>query len=255
MPARLIQITDCHLFADPHAQLKEISTRSRLEAVLKTLREERATTDRLIVSGDLTHDDLLETYRLLHDLLDDWLPIVRVIPGNHDDRAAMREVFGKSMQHVDGRNVFVDEVGGWKLIGLDSQVTGSLQGRLDRPQRDWLDQQLTAASDSPAAIFVHHPPVRVGSAWLDQVGLEDGADLLALLERHPQVKVISCGHIHQEMTSVGNRPIVLATPATGVQFRPARETLVVDSALPGFRVLELEADGTFRTRVVRVPCD
>lgn len=254
MPARLIQITDCHLFADPQAKLKDVCTRERLEAVLRALRAERSTADRLIVTGDLTHDDRVETYRALRELLGDWLPIVRVIPGNHDDREAMRSVFGDAVQSVVGRNVFVDAVGGWTLLGLDSQRTGSSTGQLDRPQLDWLTERLKAAPNAPTAIFVHHPPLPVGSRWLDDIGLEDAADFMALLHQSPQVKLVCAGHVHQEATIAGGSLVVLTTPATGVQFRPNEPTLVVDSVNPGYRVLEIDACGTFRTRIVRVEC-
>lgn len=254
MTTRLIQITDSHLFADPHARLKEVCTRTRFDAVLAALRPARETVDRLIITGDLTHDDRLDTYQALRELLADWLPVVRVLPGNHDDRAAMRAVFGASESSLSDRHVFADDFGGWRLIGLDSQLTGYTQGRLDHPQLIWLEQLLSTAPDAPTALFVHHPPVGVGSLWLDRIGLEDAADFQALLRRWPQIRVVCTGHVHQELTSGVGRAVVLTTPATGLQFRPETETLVVDSVFPGYRLLELEPDGAFRTRVVRVPC-
>lgn len=252
MTSRLIQITDCHLFADPQGELKGIRTRARLESVLAALRAERQTTDRLIITGDLTHDDLPESYRALHDLLGDWRPIVRVLPGNHDDRAGMRTIFGDVVQDESGRNVFVDVVAGWRLIGLDSQVTGQSQGRLGPEQLRWLDRQLSEGPSAPTVLFLHHPPVPVGSPWVDRIGLEDAADFLALSERRSQVKLVCAGHVHQETTVRKGALTVVTTPATGVQFRPSTPALEVDLASPGYRVLELEPDGSFRTRVIRV---
>ena len=67
------------------------------------------------------------------------------------------------------------------------------------------------------------------------------------------MKVVCCGHIHQEMTVAGAGTLMLTTPATSVQFLPETEMLVPDSVPPGFRIFDLETDGSFRTRVVRVP--
>lgn len=253
MSVRVVQITDLHLMADPRAELKGTCTRDRFETVLDVLRCECLSAERLIVTGDLAHDELRETYEALCELLAEWLPKLRIIPGNHDNREAMRAVFGDRIQVLDDRNVFAEEVGGWKLIGLDSQLPGELRGQLGDRQRDWFTRELTAEPTRPTAIFLHHPPVRVGSEWLDRIGLDDADLLLALLQQHSQVKLIACGHIHQEWTCHSGSLLVLATPSTGVQFQPETETLVVDSVSPGLRILDLETDGSLRTRVIRVP--
>lgn len=253
MPVRIVQITDLHLMTDPRAELKGICTRDRFEAVLDVLRREYSSVDRLIVTGDLAHDEVRETYESLRELLAEWMPKLRLIPGNHDNREAMRAVFGDRVQSFDDRNVFAEELGGWKLIGLDSQLPGELHGQLGERQRDWLTRELTAEPTRPIAIFLHHPPMPVGSEWLDRIGLDDADPLLTLLRQHPQVKLIACGHIHQELTCRSDALLVLATPSTGVQFQPETETLLVDSVSPGLRILDLATDGSFRTRILRVP--
>ncbi len=252
MPVRLIQITDLHLFADPGAQLRGVCPRARFENILAALKSERPGADRLIITGDLTHDDRRETYLQLRDLLSDWLDILRVIPGNHDDRAAMRDVFGDRVQVAAGRNVFAEEIDGWQLIGLDTQLSGSVAGRTGKEQLDWLSEQLSTAGDRPTLLCLHHPPVSIGSRWLDEVGLQDAADLNTILARHPQVRFVCCGHVHQELAIGGGRRTVLTTPATAVQFRPGTDTLEIDDALPAYRAFELQNDGTWRSRVVRV---
>jgi Icc protein len=252
MPVRLFQITDLHLFADPVAELRGVCPRARFEHILAALKSERAGADRLIITGDLTHDDRRETYVALRELLAGWLDILRVIPGNHDERTAMRNVFGDRVQVAAGRNVFAEEIGGWQLIGLDTHLDGSVAGRAGNEQLDWLEEQLQAADDRPTLLCLHHPPVSIGSRWLDEVGLEDAAELSAILARHPHVRLVCCGHVHKELAIGGGRRTVLATPATAVQFRPGTETLEIDDALPGYRVIELQHDGAWRSRVVRV---
>ncbi len=250
MPTRIIQITDLHLFADPAAELKGICTRERLERVLGALREELPRAELLIVTGDLAHDERAETYTALRELLADWLPRVRVLPGNHDDRGFMRQVFGDIVVRAGERNVFADSLANWRLIGLDSQIPGAVAGELGAVQLAWLETQL--ALPQPTLLFLHHPPVPVGSPWLDQIGLTDAAALWQLLARFPQVKLLCTGHIHQEMTVRHGSVLVLTTPSTAVQFQPETESLVVDDLPPGYRILQLEDDGNVRTRVIRV---
>lgn len=253
MGARIVQITDLHLMADPSAELKGVCTRATLQAVLDVVRRDFDSAERLIVTGDLAHDELRETYVALRELLGDWLPKLRLLPGNHECRDFMRQVFGDRVTVVDECNVFADSVGGWQLIGLDSQLPGEVRGQLGASQRAWLTRELTAESLRPTAVFLHHPPLKVGTGWLDEIRLDDADPLLDLLSQHRQVKFICCGHIHHEMTVVQANTLMLTTPATCVQFLPDTDRLIPDCVPPGFRIFDLEPDGSFRTRVVRVP--
>lgn len=253
MTTRIVQVTDLHLMADPLAELKGVCTRTNLHSVLDILRRDFGSAERLIVTGDLAHDELRETYEVLRELFGDWLPKLRLLPGNHENRDDMRHVFSDRVTEVEDRNVFTDLIGGWRLIGLDSQLPGEVRGNLGEFQRDWLARELEVEPLRPTAVFLHHPPLKVGTGWLDEIGLEDSERLLELLRRSPQVKFVCCGHIHHEMTITQANVLLLTTPSTSVQFLPETDRLVPDSVPPGFRIFDLEPDGSFRTRVVRVP--
>lgn len=253
MATRIVQITDLHLFADPNAELKGVCTRTTLQAVLDVVRRDFGSAERLIVTGDLAHDEQLETYAALRELLADWLPKVRILAGNHENREFMRQVFGDQVTVAGDRNVFSDSVGGWRLVGLDSQLVGEVRGQLGEAQREWLERALAEQPQQPTIFFLHHPPLPVGTGWLDEIGLEDSESLLSLVRRSPQVKVICCGHIHHEMTVSGSGSLMVTTPSTSVQFLPDTDRLIPDTVSPGFRIFDLEPDGSFRTRVVRVP--
>ncbi len=239
--------------SDPQAQLKGVCTRAAFERVLAHVGLTQSDADLLIVTGDLTHDELLETYQTLYGLLGGWLPNLRVIPGNHDDRALMRQVFGECIQVVGDRNVFAETLGEWRLIGLDSHVPGERHGELGSEQLTWLEGELQAAPQLYFGLFVHHPPVDVNSPWLDEIALRDGQDLLNLAWRHPEVRFISCGHVHQERMVLRRGIPILTAPATGLQFQPDADTLIVDIVRPGYRIFDFLPRGEMQTRVVRVP--
>lgn len=252
MAVRIVQISDCHLLADPDARLKGVFTREALLDVLRLVRDELADSERLILTGDLAHDEEPATYRWLRDALGDWLPRCRIIPGNHDDRAAIRDVFPDIVPEQAGPLTFAESVGGWRLIGLDSQAPGEACGRLGPVQLEWLREQLARDPEAPALLFVHHPPVSVGSAWLDRIGLEDGAGLMQILSAARQMRAVCVGHIHQAFDQRGGSVPVLAAPATCWQYRPGTPAPMYDLVAPGCRVLELDGD-RLRTRVIRLP--
>ena len=251
--ARVIQITDCHVMTDPLGAIRGVPTRGTLERVLSAVERNFPDADRLIITGDLTHDEKLSTYVWLRERLQPWITRLRVIPGNHDDRGLMREVFGDRLSPVAfDRNVFIDEILGWRLIGLDSHVPGKLHGELGLSQLSWLRAELEQYPHMPTCLCLHHPPVLVGSAWLDRINLLDAAELLEIVRAFPQVRSVWCGHVHQERTMLDGNVLLLTTPSTGVQFRPETKALEVADAPPGFRVIELVSAGRFQTRVEHV---
>jgi Icc protein len=255
MTVRLAQLTDLHLQRDPFAELKGVRTQDTLHAVLTVLRNSGSPFDRVVLSGDLAHDERRETYAALSDIIDEWRSRLRVIPGNHDDRGFLRQTLVAETDGPPDRVGFLDRLACWTLIGLDSQIPGQVGGSLGDKQLQWLRRVLESEGSRPVALFVHHPPVEVGSRWLDAIGLQDAASFWELVADFPSVRLISCGHIHQEFTASHLGCAVLATPSTGVQFQPETDALCIDSVAPGFRILELHEDGSWRTHVVRVPPD
>jgi Icc protein len=82
------------------------------------------------------------------------------------------------------------------------------------------------------------------------VGLQNGAALEALLEKHGNVRGVLWGHVHQASDRLHNGRRMLSTPSTCAQFTPNTQTCVMDLRPPAFRWLELLPDGEIRTEVV-----
>jgi hypothetical protein len=92
MPDRLLlaQLSDLHLCEE----WEGVDPVSRVERVVEAVRSLPDRVDAVLVSGDLTDDASEEGYRLARELLGRFEAPVHVLPGNHDDRARLREVFG-----------------------------------------------------------------------------------------------------------------------------------------------------------------
>lgn len=256
MPTEILQISDLHLMTDPKAELKGLCTRDLFISVIEYIRQQeqvgRWNFDRIIITGDLAHDEQLETYQALRELLGDWVPRCRLIPGNHDNRDFIRQTFPELVSSEGRFLSFSTESSHWRLIGLDSHVPGETYGRLEQDQLAWLADELRAKSGQPVLLFMHHPPISVQSSWLDGISLEDAADLLETVHASPDVKLICTGHVHQEFSDSSENVKILTTPSTGVQFLPNTDDLVVEKISPGFRIIRLH-ENSFETEVVRLP--
>jgi Icc protein len=78
------------------------------------------------------------------------------------------------------------------------------------------------------------PPLPVGDC-IDGVGLRNAEEFLAVLARHPCVRLLLDGHVHQEFARPHGGALVLTTPATCAQFTLATDGRVMDLKPPGCR--------------------
>ncbi|MGN8160422.1 metallophosphoesterase [Salinisphaera sp. RV14] len=243
----LLHITDLHLLAEPGSRLHGWDVSATFDRVLAEALATHPEADAVVLGGDLVDDESTTGYRWLDRRLHTLARPVLAVAGNHDDPAAMAEQLTCAAVHD------VIGVGGWRLIGLDSHVPGSDAGRIGPRALAGLDRTLQA-DPAPALICVHHPPLDVGSAWIDAIGLVDRDALRATLARHPRVRGVVCGHVHQAGEYRLDGYPVWTTPSTMRQFRPGSPTFAEDSARPpGYRCLRLGADGEITTTVHRVP--
>ena len=253
MSIRVLQLTDLHVFADPQTGLYGIPTRETLSDVLALIQSRGEQFDHMVITGDHTHDELPESYQALRRMLDPWWDRIHMVPGNHDDRSLIREIFADRVPTTAAEFItFSIDAGAWRIIGLDSHRPGEVSGAVSDEQVEWLKGQLDAHGDGPVAIFMHHPPIQVGSPWLDALMLQDADRLLEVLSSSPQIQVVSCGHVHHEFEGQFGEAKVLATPSTGVQFDPTADEPCSSADAPGYRVFEFGAT-RMSSHVIRTP--
>ncbi|MFK7820836.1 MAG: metallophosphoesterase [Planctomycetaceae bacterium] len=250
MTQRVLHLTDFHVFTDKSTTLKGIPTRESLLWVLEHIRQTEPRFDQVIITGDHTHDELESTYEDVKDILKDWLPILKTVPGNHDDPALLRKVFENQFSNHE-ELTFSIPLGQWQLIGLNSHCPGEVHGTISSSQLEWLQRE-TSASDRPTGLFFHHPPMNVGGNWMDSLLLTNAAEVQATLRSIPNLKFVCCGHVHHEFALKLGDVDVFTTPSTGIQFDPSTPEPGFLAAPPGYRVFEFDRTD-FTTFVKRMP--
>lgn len=246
-PLYIAQITDTHLYADPHGQLLGLDTRHCLTQVIDLALSTQAP-DLVVASGDLAHDGSPQAYQHLRTCFSRLRVPIYCLPGNHDEALALR-TNSKSGRLHSRRSVCI---GNWLLLFLDSTVTGSDGGHLAETELDELDTALTSHPDSHTLVCLHHQPVNIGSRWLDTMAVDNSKAFFDIIDRHPQVRAVIWGHVHQTFEQQRNGVRLLSTPSTCIQFLPGSEEFAVDMIPPGYRWLELYPGGTFKTGVTRL---
>ena len=190
MATRLVQISDCHLFSDSQEEFRGVQPHGALERALQHVTEHESGCDYLVISGDLAHDEQRETYLELREMLGDWIPRCRLIPGNHDHRESIHEIFAEIVPAEQEAVCFEEKLPGWTMLGLDSHIPGEVHGQLSAAQWQWVEERLTDNQEQATILFLHHPPFSVESAWLDEIALRENEQFSALLKRFSQVRVV-----------------------------------------------------------------
>ena len=242
--AVFVHLTDLHLRPPGVLTLGRIDTDRYVVQAIDAINARHPDIDAVIVSGDITDLGEDEAYNRAAMLLSRFPVPVIVVPGNHDQTAALREAFrafpGLGEETVPGKACHAHRVAGVTVVALDTSIdqlaTNGHHGELGAAQLEWLDATLSQAG--PALIAMHHPPFGVGIGFMDKIGLADARGFAKVLARHENVLRIVCGHVHRTIVSeVGGVPAI-AIPGVAHQV-----VMALDDATPAALVMEPPAYG------------
>lgn len=243
---RILHLTDLHLFADSASELRGCNTDASLNAVIGDYHSRDWRADITLVTGDLVQDDTAAAYERCKRHLADLPGPIQLCPGNHDVPERMAAVFDAPAFTIGAAT----DIGHWRCIALSTFVEGSAAGALSDTELERL--RLACDTDRHVLVALHHPPVELGSRWLDELMLDNADALLAITRQHDNIRGLVFGHAHQPLDTTLDGTRLLCTPSTCRQFRPGSDSFAVDDEPPAYRRLELEADGGIRSEVIRV---
>ncbi len=244
----VLQLSDPHLFADPDGRLLGMHTLASLQRVIKDASKRLPSTDFTLVTGDLVHDASAAGYSLLKKELLHLNTPTYCLPGNHDDP----KILNASISGNPIDTPFSIQKKNWSIILLDSNLPGSTKGHLDEKQLSRLQKTLSNHPNHHTLICLHHHTVPVKSKWLDTMILSNAEDFFSITDQHPQIKGVTCGHIHQAFEATRKNLLLLGSPSTCFQFTPESIDFDIDNKPPGYRQLTLLPNGTIITKVIRL---
>lgn len=237
----VLHITDCHLFENTRKIKNGVNPFVSLSAVLTESLAARSP-DVLIASGDIAHDPTQATYRSFYELVrSHYGGHFLVTPGNHDIWRAMESIF--DLGPIDVTN--------WTIVPLDTHREDQVSGEVSDENLMQLQRSLESANEH-VIVVGHHPLHNVEVAWLDEHRVNNATEVLSILELTSQVKAYICGHVHLESLMFHGSLKLWTTPSTCWQFASDVDTFELSPLAPGWRWLELNADGSIDSRVERL---
>jgi len=241
---KIVQITDPHLGADADYRLAGVDTHASFRSVLNQIQNEEF--ELVMVTGDIAAEANIEAYDIFFDLMTTLDAPMIWLPGNHDLMGAIKE--------LDNATPFVDyyDAGLWRIIMLDSVIEHNPNGRLGEEELNKLRTLLVENTQPYVLVTLHHQPVDVGCAWLDNQKIEDHKEFIQIVESDERVRAVFWGHVHQEFSAVLNGRLFASAPSTCIQFKTNSDDFALDDLYPGYRIFDLKKDGSIETEVKRV---
>ncbi len=174
-PYLVAHITDLHIKAGGKLSYRLVDTAGALHRCIDTLLAAPQQPDAVIVTGDLVDFGADSEYQFLRQILQRLPMPVRLLPGNHDSRSALRRVFADhdylfaTGSGEDPVHYCIDA--GAALVAFDCTVPGQPGGRVDPAALPWLEAALSADPARPTLLLLHHPPFFTGIGHMDEQGL------------------------------------------------------------------------------------
>lgn len=254
----LIQITDTHILPPGEVLYGSVDTKRHLQETVREINRMQPLPDAVMFTGDLVENGDMAGYRHFIELIEPLKMPAWVIPGNHDDPQVMREAFAGTHCFPVSDATFqyaIDDLP-FRLLALNSRSEGTELPGFNANKLAWLEAEL-ARSERPVLIAIHHPPMTTGIELIDMGGAEWYQGMKTLIARHPQVRLVICGHCHTDLSGrIGQVPVYMA-PANSHQLIATRGFNVAPSTVnqPGAPTLHHFIDGEFLSGSHAWPAD
>jgi len=191
-------LSDTHLLADGKRQYGVVDPERGLLLALERLARIRPVPEAIVVTGDLADLGEPAAYARVKELVEPAAEAIGAqvvwVMGNHDERLAYsKELFGAA---TDASQDAVYDVGGLRIVSLDSSVPGYHHGELSAEQLAWLAEVLAAPAPHGTLLALHHPPVPSPMVPAEAVLELADQHLLADVLRGTDVRSILAGHLH-----------------------------------------------------------
>ena len=193
------QISDLHIKANGKLSYGVVDCAAMLARCVAHIRALKQQPDVLLVTGDLVDFGRPDEYAVLKALLAPLPMPYYLIPGNHDEREALRAAFPEHAYLRRWAPFIQYAIDDWpvRIVAIDTVIPGESGGALCRERIAWLDAKLAERPGAPTVVIMHHPPFVTGIGHMDDIGLAGTTALAAVIAKYPSVERVLCGHLHR----------------------------------------------------------
>ena len=226
----LVHVSDTHLLGGDRRLGGRYDTASNLQCTLAAIENLAVRPDAILFTGDLTDLGEPEAYAALKAAVEPVAARLDAalvwVAGNHDERPELRASLlggAPTLEPVTGEW----DLGGLRLLALDTSVPGWHHGDLDDAQLAWLRDVLATPAPLKTLLAMHHPPLPSHLPLFDILELRH-QDRLADAIAGTDVRGILAGHLHYSTHGMFAGVDVSVAAATCYTMNLARPALRVN---------------------------
>jgi Icc protein len=205
----LIHFSDTHLGGTPDFAVQGVNPYKRTLQLIEAINDLDFQPDLIVHTGDVTNDPLAEAYQLATEAFAPLKAPLYFATGNHDDAQLIKQNLPASpytpLVTDEDRLAYHWDTGHLRFYVLDAKVPeeNGPHGEIPQNQLDALREDI-ASHDLPYAIFLHFPPFRMGSIWMDEkLILTNGPALHEILKDSSpdryRIRGVFFGHTHRNI--------------------------------------------------------
>jgi 3',5'-cyclic AMP phosphodiesterase CpdA len=248
------QISDLHIRRRGHVMHYMPNTADFLQRTIERLHRMNPRPGIVLATGDLVERGSPHEYRRLRTIFSRLEIPYFLLPGNHDDREALRKAFRdhRYLRTFEGHASYALDAWPLRIIALDSTDPRHIGGYLDNERLHWLETELAAHRHRPTIVALHHPPFRTGIAAMDAHGFINRERFGEIVARNPQVARVVSGHVHTVLMRAWNGTLACTAPSTSPQFVIGRSRLGIGVEAAGVLLHEWNFNAEIRTYIARL---
>lgn len=237
---RFAQLSDLHLYAQKDFVYHKHNTYQSFCQVIELLKNEIASLDFLLITGDMAARQEKEVYFHIDQILKPLAIPYYWLPGNHDSATLMQTI--ASELSVQNARVFETKDTRFILLNSVDREEKAVEGFLAQEELAFLHTSLQEALHTPTIIALHHQTLDTPNSWTAGLGLTNTKEFYEVIDSFTQIKAVICGHIHHAHQWERNNIAYFSAPATSYQFNPYTPTFTLDNLSPGYQVFTIEND-------------
>ena len=235
----IAQISDTHIICPSIGSNKVIvEERIRnLKRCANTIKNLDNKPDVIIHTGDISHNGLIEEYKIVSDILNPLNIPILYTPGNRDKRENLKLIFNNfEIRNLkDNFFIYKKELKGFRLISMDTHCKTSNMGEFTNERLEMFSQILLEKQSIPTAIFMHHPPFDVSETKtknIEYISEKLFPKFIEILKKHNNLVGLFCGHIHRNIKRSINNIVTYTVPPIALDL--SKDKLIT----PNFRKIQ-----------------
>ena len=229
----ICQLSDIH-FTDGFKKLfNQINTAEQFIKTVNFCNNLNPQPDLYIISGDLI-DGKPEYYENFINISNRLQKPYYLMMGNHDVRNQLQKfISNKNLIDSNGYINFSLNNHPIKIICLDTAIDNMIEGKITIETMKWLKDELSMDLNEPVIIFMHHPPINIGSQLFDNIKCKNGNEFLQLTKEYQNISKIVFGHVHCKFNKNVENQELLSCPSASFQIpieAKSPENLLIDNS-------------------------